>query len=144
MIEVSHNIEGLLERLGENLNLIDESFDIDEWRVNPDNLLLEEYESFGMFEEEATGVYAGHYMFRKDVRGEKAIDLADRMIDYMFQNGMKVVHGLTPLEHRGAQGLSKELGLKDLGVIETLNGLCTHYLMTKQEFYDRRDERHRR
>lgn len=103
------------------------------WLASPQSLALEEDGNVGMFEQFSSGVYTGHYFFRD--RGKKAKDLAIRMMDKVFADyGVEILRGLTPIDNRPAQWMTRHLGFKDYGEFEHPSGMCTLFMMTKNEF----------
>lgn len=108
--------------------------DVDAWISDPRAIALSDEDgNIGLFEELTPGVYTGHYFFK--VRGKGAKALAIRLLEEVFSEyGAKVVRGLTPLENRAALWMTRHLGFKDYGVIDTEIGPCALFIMTKDEF----------
>ena len=56
-----------------------------------------------IFEWSAPGVWQSHTMFLPASRGKAGLKAARAMIDYMFDNGARMLWGMTPLDNRPAQ-----------------------------------------
>ena len=115
---------------------VSEDFDFQEWVSDDLNIALRDGENFAIFEHEGNGIYNGHYFFDK-ARGKTAIDLAEDMLIYLFENyPVEVVKGLVPMQNKAARWLSRQVGFLSLGAIETINGegelfvISPHYRRT--------------
>jgi hypothetical protein len=110
------------------------NIDAESWLGNTRNIALtDERGNVGMFDEAAPGVYTGHYFFKD--RGKAAKALAVRMLLEMFDDrDAKVIRGLTPVDNRPAVWMTRHLGFKDYGTVETWIGDCIIFIMTKEEF----------
>lgn len=110
--------------------------DIDycKWLEDDSNIfLIDEYGNAAVFEGVSRGVHRGHYFFRD--RGRLAINAASSFLREFFQiEGTETLTGVTPLKYLGARWLSKQLGFKSLGVIETQVGPSELVMMTKKEW----------
>lgn len=105
--------------------------DCDEWVKNVNNVMLRDNDSTGIFAYEYPGLYTGHYFFR--VGGRKAINLAKAMLSEMFENyGAKAIRGLTKTDNRPALWITRQLGFKSCGLIETENGEHELFVLTKE------------
>ena len=105
-----------------------------DWREaleDEENIFLIRGLNLAIFEKEKEGVYIGHYFFSK--RGKEAKELANEALDEIFKIA-KVVLGLTPINNRSALIMSRWLGFKSHGVIETFNGPCELFILTKEEW----------
>jgi hypothetical protein len=110
--------------------------DILEWIKDDKNLALEEDGNFGVFEYNWDHVYTGHYFFH--ARGKEAKALSIRMLRVAFEEyGMKLVRGLTPVEHRGAVMMTRWLGFTDHGTVDTEAGECWIFTLTREEFEEK-------
>lgn len=106
-------------------------FDAEALAGNPDNVLLTEDGSSGLFEKEGEGVFSGHYFFK---RGEKSFDLASRMISEMFSRyGARAIKGLTPIDNIPALKLTRHLGFTSYGVLPTPAGPMELFILTKDK-----------
>jgi hypothetical protein len=106
--------------------------DCEEWTSNSNNVMLREGDSTGIFAYEYPGLYTGHYFFR--VHGRKAIDLADRMLEWIFSNGAEAIRGMTKTDNRPALWITRQLGFKSYGKIVTENGEHEIFCLTKDDF----------
>lgn len=107
-------------------------FEPDEWLANGFNLALTDGGgNIALFELSADGIYTGHYFFV--VRGKAAKKLAIEMLTYFFDTtDAKVLRGLTPLTNLGARWMSRQIGFKGLGIIQTDNGPCELFILMKE------------
>lgn len=111
----SIDFEAIQKILEENPELCNYSHDFKEWTADGANVALEEDGSFGLFTHEYPGVYAGHYFF-KSHRGKAAIVLAKAMLAEMFKSyDAQAIIGLTPVQHKAAEWMSRQLGFKCQG-----------------------------
>lgn len=134
MVERSFDPEKLHEAIAPYPEIVGEDFDVEEWLEDPNNVLLEEGGSCGIFEFEYPGVYCGHYFFK--VRGKEAFDLAQRMLNDIFLNhGAKVIKGLTPIEKKGALYLTRKLGFESYGTVDTWVGPHEIFFMSIDQFF---------
>lgn len=103
-----------------------------EWLSRPENIAITDgCGNWSLFELSSDGIYTGHYFFV--VRGKVAKKLALEMLDFFFDNtGVKVLRGLTPLQKLGARWMSRQLGFKGYGVVQTANGPCELFILTKE------------
>jgi len=108
---------------------INDDFDLNVW-LSSNNIVIQDGENYALFENTRDGVYEGHYLFQ-DARGKRAITLANKIINYFFTTfDVKVLIGKVPLQQRGARWLTRQLGFKSLGAIETIDGDCELFLLT--------------
>lgn len=92
-------------------------FDPIEWVANPANICLVKGGDLAVFEHERPGVVTGHYYFVS--RGRSAINIGHDFLDEVFDSGVEVVRGLTPLENLGARWMSRHLGFTSHGVVRS-------------------------
>lgn len=106
-------------------------FDPDTWLLIPENLMITDGKgNVSLFELGSDGIYTGHYFFV--VRGKAALSLAREMVTFFFDNTeAKAIRGLTPLQKLGARWMSRQLGFKGHGVVNTENGPCELFILTK-------------
>ncbi len=112
------------------------AFDIEEWVNNPRNIALGEDNDLALFEYEKEGVYTGHYFFNRR-KGREAIKLSKAILQELFTNeqfNIKIIRGLTPLENLKARWMSRHVGFKSYGAIQTLLGPCELFILTKDEW----------
>lgn len=109
-------------------------FDPEEWLDKPDNIAVTDGEDdYGLFELGLDEVYTGHYFFVR--RGKAAKILAREMLEFFFNTtNAKAVRGLTPLGKIGARWMSRQLGFKSYGVIQTIAGPCELFILTRKEW----------
>ncbi len=108
--------------------------DVEECLLNDEAIILSDGEgSLGIFEAFLPYIYTGHYFFK--VRGRDAKELAIQMLQIIFGHyEARAVRGLTPRKHKAAHWMTRHLGFKAYGEIETKIGPCTIYVMTRDEF----------
>lgn len=114
-------------------------FDPVEWVEDERNIaLLNEYGDMNLFQFQTEGTYIGHFFYQS--RGKQALESAKKMLRYIFSlPSVDVIIGLTPVEKLGAKWLTRKLGFKSYGEVETLPGLCELFIMTKAE-YEQKEE----
>ena len=118
-----------------------EGFYPEEWLRNHQNIALtNDNGNVCLFEREALKVVSGHYFFFD--RGKKAIEIAQQMLHEIFTGpyDVEVIRGYTPVEHKGAVWLSRRLGFKSYGTIQTPCGECVLFILTKKEYLERESD----
>lgn len=93
-------------------------------------------EDVGMFErvlQHEDAVY-GHYFFFS--RGRKALDVAKEMVEAIFdpQYNVNRIVGITPVSHRGAIWMNKQLGFKSCGTVELQGEEYECVMLTAKEW----------
>ncbi len=127
------NLEPLLKTMEPYLPIL--GFNPEEWLSNPLNVALTDSEgNYSLFEREALGVVSGHYFMV--ARGREAFKLAKQMLHEIFTGpyDVKVIRGFTPVEHKGALWMNKQLGFKEYGNVETQAGTMRLVILTKLEW----------
>lgn len=116
-------------------------FDPEEWLNNQLNIAITDGEgNYSLFEYESFGVYTGHYFF--NVRGKAARKLSEEMLNHIFKDkNVHLIRGITPLKHLGARWLSRQLGFKSHGVLNTMIGPCELFIQTKDEWLNSLEEK---
>lgn len=110
-------------------------FDAKKIVQNKKNILISDNnKNFGLFEFEKPGVYYGHYLF--STRGhENTLKTARELLGYFLTNyPVKIVLGLTPIEHQGALALNEKLGLQIKEVVQTEAGPHFFVFLKKENF----------
>lgn len=107
---------------------------LEEWLENKTNVcLINEDEDLALFEFDSNGIYSGHYFFKS--RGKKAVASAQKFLQaFIAQHNPQVIKGLTPLENLGARWLSRHIGFKGFGVVQTPVGPCELFILTKKDW----------
>jgi len=105
-------------------------FDKTEWEGGRNIALLAE-DNLALFEYQKEGVYTGHYFFK--VKGKEAVTLAKEALHVIFRE-VKVIIGLTPVDNKAARWMSRHLGFKSQGVVQTYVGDMELFSMTKQDW----------
>ena len=106
---------------------------VKDWIETEGNLVLKEEDNVSLWTFEKKGLYSGHYYFT--VRGKQAKELAKKMISEMFYSySAEALMGLTPVEKKHARWMSRQLGFKSQGIIETPEGLCELFVLNKKDF----------
>ncbi len=127
------NIEALLQTMSPHLPL--QGFDPETWLTFPFNVALTDGEgNFALFERYSEFVVTGHYFFK--VRGKKAASVAKTLLKEAFTGpyNIQTIRGLTPLEKLGARWLSKHIGFKSYGEVDTKAGPCELFILNKNEW----------
>ena len=86
-----------------------------------DGFCLIQGDDLALFEEKSAGVYFGHYFLTS--RGKKAIEICESFLAYVFDDGAKVILGLTPIDNKAALWMTRRLGFTMLEIFETDLGL---------------------
>lgn len=82
-----------------------------------DAIVLSENYDIAVFEPRGVDIYSGHYLF-KNSRGKAAITLSRRFLDEMFHKyEAKLIYGFTPVGHKAAKWMNRQLGFTSNGVI---------------------------
>lgn len=117
MITSTRDVAAVTEALDDS-DLVDKSFNLDEWLSSPYNLALTNPDGdVGLFEYNQPGLYTGHYFFKS--RGARAIQVAVDMLEEMFfRRGARVIRGLTPSDKRAAAFVTRRLGFQSYGFYE--------------------------
>lgn len=111
----------------------DIKLDASDWLETRGNVAYEEDGNVGMFDLYFPGVYSGHYFFRD--RGKKAKELSIRILRHVFDyHKATAIRGLTPIKHKAAIWMTRNIGFKDYGEVETEIGPCVIFVMTRDEF----------
>jgi hypothetical protein len=110
-----------------------------EWLSYPENIVLEnEVGDLALFEYSfpIKKVYSGHYYFQS--RGRAAITAGRGFLDELFNScyNINIVMGLSPMEHKGARWISKQLGFTSYGTEELNDKQYELFIITKKEFND--------
>lgn len=126
-------LQPLLETMRPYLPL--DGFDPEEWLSMPLNIALTDGEgNYALFERYSEFVVTGHYFFND--RGIKAANVAKALLAEAFTGpyNIETVRGLTPLEKLGARRLSKHIGFKSYGEIESKGQPCELFILNKKEW----------
>ena len=109
-----------------------EGFHPVEWLAREENIALTDGEgSFALFEFVKPGIYYGHYFFKK--KGEEAVRLSQEFLSEIFETA-KIVVGLTPVDNKAARWMSRHIGFKSQGIVDTDMGPHEMFMMTKEEY----------
>ena len=100
--------------------------------INTDDKYLLHGENLMVFEKVSSGVYTGHYFF--EVKGRAALETAQILVTRAFNSFAEVIQGVTPDKEKGAKWLTRQLGAKSYGTIQTINGPCELFIMTKDQW----------
>lgn len=106
-----------------------------QWLIHPDNIAVYDgNDNLALFETQGNGVVCGHYFFNT-ARGKEAYELSIKVLDYIFdKTDIKVISGLTPIDHKGAKWMNRRLGFKKIGVVETEAGPHEIYYLTREDY----------
>lgn len=103
-----------------------------DFSTNLSNVFLIENDNLVLFEEISPKIYRGHYFFNS-ARGKEAKTLCKDALQLIFKKA-EILQGWTPVEKRGAALLSRWLGFSSYGIINTNNGPCELFILTKNEW----------
>lgn len=112
-----------------------QGFEPKQWLGLSLNVALTDGEgNYSLFERYSEFVVTGHYFFK--ARGKQALQLAKEMLQEAFTGdyNIKTIRGLTPLEKQGARWLSKNIGFKSYGEVDTKAGPCELFILNKNEW----------
>lgn len=109
-----------------------EDFDAIEWVSNHANIALSKGGDLAVFEHETPGVVTGHYYFVS--RGRSAINVGRDFLGEVFDEGVQVIRGLTPLTNLGARWMSRHLGFTSHGIVMVLNDPHELFIMHRTEY----------
>jgi hypothetical protein len=84
-----------------------------------------------IFEWSAPGVWQSHTMFLPHRRGREGLKSARAMMDHMFENGARMLWGMTPLDNRAAQMFNRLIGAKPAGEGEDIRGTKVRYFVVE-------------
>jgi hypothetical protein len=107
-----------------------------EWLEDTENIaLVNDQGDLALFERFSPSLVYGHYFFKS--RGKEAITVAKAFLTEAFfteEYSIKVIAGLTPVEHLGAKWLTRRLGFKFQEVLDSVSGPHELYILTQQEW----------
>ena len=111
--------------------------DLESWLGNDKNVALSNScGDVAMFERQwkLPTVVIGHYFFHS--RGRQARSTAKEFLYEIFTGpyDVEVITGLTPVDHKGALWMNRQLGFKSHGTVQAETGLHEFVLLTKQEW----------
>jgi hypothetical protein len=110
--------------------------DVNEWLADSDNIAMDIDGNIGLFQKDAKALYSPHYFFKD--RGKRAKEISIEMLHCIFGDYQaEAIRGLTPVKNRAAVWMTRHLGVKDYGTVETWIGDCIIFIMTRKEFYDK-------
>lgn len=114
-----------------------DGFDPLSWMYHGDNIALTDGENVSLFGRLSDGIYTGHYFFV--ARGKAAVKVSFEMLDYLFkETDIQIIRGLTPLHKLGARWMNRRLGFKGVGAIDTPQGPCELFVLTKKDYTEMR------
>lgn len=109
------------------------TFDVEKWFSQEKNYALIEGDNIAFGEYKSPGVYWVHFCFHTK-KGREAIILTKEMLKAFFRLcPVSVAIGLIELKNKKARWLIRQVGFKSLGEIDTKNGLCEMFIITKEE-----------
>lgn len=108
----------------------------DQWVKDLNNIaLVDENGNMALFEVENGTLASGHYLFKH--KGQAGINSGLAIIAELFTNpcyNIKAIRGFTPEENRAAKLVSRKLGFKEVAVVDTVEGPCSLFVLTKEEW----------
>jgi hypothetical protein len=116
---------------------------LEDWLYNDANVALTNTDGdVALFERQwqLPSSVCGHYFFHS--RGRRARDVAKEFLKEIFTGPyeVQIITGLTPVDHRGALWMNKQLGFKSHGQIEVDDKVYEFVLLTKQEWLQQESE----
>lgn len=135
MIKRTETAEGLRQTMEATPALKHVYVDMDEWIADERNVCYDDGNgNFGAFEFNWPGVYTGHYFF-SNARGRAALDLSRAVLRQMFEHhNAMAIRGLTPVDHKAALWMNRQLGFKPHNVVDTEAGPHRVFVLTKADF----------
>ncbi len=109
-----------------------------DWIANPDNIVLQnDSGDIALFEKGVKDTYSGHYFFKS--RGRSAIRAGQEFLDELFNTcyNINILMGLTPLTNLPARWMSRQLGFKSYGIIQSERKPYEMFIITKKEFNEK-------
>lgn len=85
-----------------------------------------------IFEWSAPGVWQAHTMFLPASRGRTGLRAARAMMDRMFDDGARMLWGMTPVDHRAAQMFNRLIGAKAAGEGEDITGRKVRFFVVER------------
>lgn len=85
-----------------------------------------------LFEYESEGVYVGHYLCRN--KGKQALGDSNEFIGKMFSGPARVIKGLVPVSRPDVKWMTRKLGFKSYGLVETIAGTAELFILTKEDY----------
>lgn len=109
-------------------------FDPTLWLSNPSNIaLVNSSGDVNLFQFEREGLYIGHFFYKS--RGRAALTAAREMLAFVFSYPeVEVLIGLTPVDKLGAKWLTRKLGFKSYGEVDTIPGRCEMFVLGRNEY----------
>ncbi len=114
-------------------------FDAEKLIGNRMNIVLTNADrDIAIFERERPSVATGHYFFNS--RGRKAINAANVFLSEVFGDpyDVRMVIGMTPIDNRAALWMNRQLGFKNIEVMDTINGPMQFVILTRREWRNKR------
>ncbi len=99
--------------------------------LDHDNIILKNGNDYAVFEFTTFGTYTGHYFFKS--RGRKAIEVGKQFLEELFnEHNAALVIGFTPVEHKAAKWMNRQLGFKAGPIVDTAEGPCQMFTLLKR------------
>lgn len=133
MIYRGHDLADLLETMEPYLPIL--GFNPEEWLSNPLNVALTDGQgNYSLYERQMKGIVAGHYFMK--ARGRDALRIAKEMLHEIFTGpyDVQAIQGYTPIHHKGALWMNRQLRFTEYGDIETEAGTMRLVILTKKEW----------
>lgn len=111
--------------------------DIGQWLSEYGNFYYMDKDDIALFNFETPYLYTGHYFFtsRGKAAKKKALEVLDGFFSLFEQE--VTIRGLTPVEHKAAKWMNRQLGFKSYGLVETApNEFCELFVLTRKDFYN--------
>jgi hypothetical protein len=112
------------------------TYDFETWIEEPLNFAYKSGDNLGFGEFKSPGVYHVHFCFHT-ARGRAAISLSKDLLRRLFKDTQfNSIVGLIHEDNKKARWTIRQVGLRSLGLIETKNGPCEMFYLTKKDFTD--------
>lgn len=132
MMERSYDYEAIARAVASNPDV--EDFDEDWVKYKRNVALTDGKGNFALFTYEYIHVWAGHYFF-ENARGKEAIRLSKEALEVMFtRTNCEVLFGLVSEKKKHASWISRQLGFRSYGMVETPKGPYEMFILTKEEY----------
>lgn len=111
-----------------------DNFDPHEWIADKDNIaLVNDRGDLNLFAFQSPGLYIGHFFYNS--RGRQAVQVANEALFRVFSMPeVEVLVGMTPVDKKGARWLSRHIGFKSHGLIDTVPGECELFILTRKDY----------
>lgn len=113
-----------------------DSFDLTDFIKDRKNIVLRCGPAFAIFDHIIGCEYEGHYLFPQEVRGQRAVLAAKKILAEMFtKHHAMLIHGRTPRSNRAARVMTRRLGFEPVGAgRNALDEECVFYVLERDKW----------